>query len=196
MAGPAHCLAALGARRETPAPGRGLHSAAWRLVRCQRLSWLPWLLPESGGFVTVPDKVRRLFLMGSSNHDFPELESMDLTLSPPLLKPGTQGWGQGFSVEAAAAGVRLLALALLLGREAGCPSSRAGPPRPSAAWGLSAGFAGGACSSPPLPSRPSPPSSTVSNRVDPFKVPLLFLLTWRAAGKSGSEVTAGESGCR
>lgn len=79
--GVVHCLAALGSCRENRArlqpPIKGLHSATQGFVRCQSLSWLLWLLSDCGGFVTVLDKVGRLFLIGPSNHNLAKLENLD-----------------------------------------------------------------------------------------------------------------------
>lgn len=61
-------------------PIKGLHSATQGFVRRQSLSWLPWLLSDCGGVVTVLDKVGRLFLIGPSNHNLAKLESVDLKL--------------------------------------------------------------------------------------------------------------------
>lgn len=98
---PLSCCAGCPPERTRPARAqsliKGLHSATQGFVRRQSLSWLPWLLSDCGGFVTVLDKVGRLFLIGPSNHNLAKLESVDLTLFPSPLEIGNAEMGAGLS---------------------------------------------------------------------------------------------------
>lgn len=63
-------------------------------VRCQSLSWLPWLLSDCGGFVTATDKVGRLFLIDPSNRNLAELEGADWTLHRECRAGGRGSQGE------------------------------------------------------------------------------------------------------
>lgn len=73
---PLSCRA--GRLRRKPSQGTGTNertpSCHSGLCECHRLSWLPWLLSDGGGFVSVLDKVGRLFLIEPSNHNLAKLE--------------------------------------------------------------------------------------------------------------------------
>lgn len=90
---------------EMQPPIKGLHSATQGFVRRQSLSWLPWLLSDCGGFVTVLDKVGRLFLIGPSNHNLAKLESVDLKLVFLLSLNWEYGDGGRDSQDKAASGL-------------------------------------------------------------------------------------------